>query len=429
MAMANDDVGTAPGFRFKPSDDELINFYLKPKILKQHLSYKIMDEVDLYASDSTPWLLFDIQNPDSWDDDNSLYVFTCLSKVSGDPNFVATKSRINNHKKAGCGTWVQKTSPVPIKDCAGNVIGGRRMLVFNVSEIGDGFDDTKAVYFKMHEYSMWGINEGLCCDGRDVVLCKISFDVSKKSPFKLITEKSSDHVSKIVEKTKKNKKKIQRKKNVGESKALNTSEVVEESKGLDSECIDGSVGYAAALNATVPYVIDLDVLDDKGLNSECIDGSVGYAAALNATVPYEIDLDVLDDKGLNSECIDGSVGYAAALNATVPYEIDLDVLDDKGLNSECIDGSVGYAAALNATVPYEIDLDVLDEFRGGVYSDGPGGEGMCFDGLDGEDMFFDMDEMMQYLNSPEEDETTICGLGKRKSIEGNNSCQAKRICL
>ncbi|KAK1358721.1 hypothetical protein POM88_043195 [Heracleum sosnowskyi] len=397
--MAND-VGTAPGFRFKPSDDELINFYLKPKILKQHLSYKIMDEVDLYASDSTPWLLFDIQNPDSWDDENSLYVFTCLSKVSGDPNFVATKSRINNHKKAGCGTWVQKTSPVPIKDCAGNVIGGRRMLVFNVSEIGDGFDDTKAVYFKMHEYSMWGINEGLGCDGRDVVLCKISFDVSKKSPFKLITEKSSDdHVSKsgkIVEKTKKSKKKIQRKKNVGESKALNTSEVVEESKGLDSECIDGSVGYAAALNATVPY---------------------------------EIDLDVLDDKGLNSECIDGSVGYAAALNATVPYEIDLDVLDDKGLNSECIDGSVGYAAALNATVPYEIDLDVLDEFRGGVYSDGPGGEGMCFDGLDGEDMFFDMDEMMQYLNSPEEDETTICGLGKRKSIEGNNLCQAKKVCL
>ncbi|KAK1358763.1 hypothetical protein POM88_043237 [Heracleum sosnowskyi] len=337
MAMAND-VGKPPGFRFKPSDDELITFYLKPKILKQHLSYNIMDEVDLYASDSTPWLLFDIENTDSWDDEKSLYVFTSLSKVSCDPNFVATKSRINNNKKAGCGTWVQKTSPVPIKDCAGNVIGGRRMLVFNVSEIGDGFDDTKAVYFKMHEYSLWGVNEGLTCDGRDVVLCKISFDVSKKSPFKLITEKSSDdHVSKsgkIAEKTKKSKKKIQSKKNVGESKALNTSEVVEESKGL---------------------------------------------------------------------------------------------------NSESIDGRVGYAAALNATVPYEIDLDVLDEFCGEVNFDGMGGEGMCFDDLNGEEMCFDMDEIMQYLNSPEEelldDDTTICSLGKRKSIEGNNLCQAKKVCL
>ncbi|KAK1358729.1 hypothetical protein POM88_043203 [Heracleum sosnowskyi] len=140
--MAND-VGTPPGFRFKPSDDELISFYLKPKITMQHLSYNIMDEVYLYVSDSTPWLLFDIENPDFWDDENSLYVFTCLSQVSSDPNFVATKSRFNTNKKAGCGTWVQKTSRVPIKDCVGNVIGGRRMLVFQVNKIGDGFDDSK----------------------------------------------------------------------------------------------------------------------------------------------------------------------------------------------------------------------------------------------------------------------------------------------
>lgn len=40
------------------------------------------------------------------------------------------------------------------------------MLVFQVNEIGDGFDDSKTVYFKMHEYSLWGVNDGLsshCC--------------------------------------------------------------------------------------------------------------------------------------------------------------------------------------------------------------------------------------------------------------------------
>ncbi|KAK1357126.1 hypothetical protein POM88_050382 [Heracleum sosnowskyi] len=188
----------------------------------------------MYTPDSTPWLLFKIENLDSWDDENSLYVFTSLSKVSTDHNFTAMKSRFNTNKNACCGTWVQKTSRVPIKDRDGNVVEGRRMLIFQVNGIGDVFDDSK-----------------------------ITFDVSKRSLFKLPTKKTTDRVSKNgnkAKKTKQNKKKKQSMKNLEESSSsisksadgMNTSKVLEKIWGLNSESLDGGVG-CVDWNATAPY--------------------------------------------------------------------------------------------------------------------------------------------------------------------------------
>lgn len=42
-----------PGFRFHPTDEELVGFYLKKKIQHQVLSNEIIKQVDIYKYD--PW--------------------------------------------------------------------------------------------------------------------------------------------------------------------------------------------------------------------------------------------------------------------------------------------------------------------------------------------------------------------------------------
>ncbi|KAK1366719.1 hypothetical protein POM88_042280 [Heracleum sosnowskyi] len=119
----------APGYRFYPKDEELISWYLKPKVLGETLPVcNFIETVDLYTPKSTPWQLFDV---DSWMDTNNksgrfIYVFTRLSKLrTSDSNKVT--SRDNTSKKAGCGTWGGKTNR-KIMDREGNVIGERRLL-------------------------------------------------------------------------------------------------------------------------------------------------------------------------------------------------------------------------------------------------------------------------------------------------------------
>ncbi|XP_065847770.1 NAC domain-containing protein 86 [Euphorbia lathyris] len=48
-------VGLPPGFRFHPTDEELVNYYLKRKINGQHIELDIIPEVDLYKCE--PWEL------------------------------------------------------------------------------------------------------------------------------------------------------------------------------------------------------------------------------------------------------------------------------------------------------------------------------------------------------------------------------------
>ncbi|KAL6973656.1 NAC domain-containing protein 54 [Sarracenia purpurea var. burkii] len=48
-------VGLPPGFRFHPTDEELVNYYLKRKIHGQDIELDIIPEVDLYKCE--PWEL------------------------------------------------------------------------------------------------------------------------------------------------------------------------------------------------------------------------------------------------------------------------------------------------------------------------------------------------------------------------------------
>lgn len=48
-------VGLPPGFRFHPTDEELVNYYLKRKIHGHKIELDIIPEIELYKSE--PWEL------------------------------------------------------------------------------------------------------------------------------------------------------------------------------------------------------------------------------------------------------------------------------------------------------------------------------------------------------------------------------------
>lgn len=54
LAQEEEDEETMlPGFRFHPTDEELVTFYLQRKIDRKRLSMEIIKEVDIYKFD--PW--------------------------------------------------------------------------------------------------------------------------------------------------------------------------------------------------------------------------------------------------------------------------------------------------------------------------------------------------------------------------------------
>lgn len=191
----------ASGYRFNPFDQELITDYLKPKIMGEQLPCNIIKFRQVYGPSSNPWHVFDPNDQHSWlvspdikPTEKFMFVFAKLSKLS------SSCTSKNTSKKAGCGTWVGKTKRDQIRDGEGNVIGEKRYLVFEIKEIdsavtGVGFDLSKVGYYKMHEYSLSGINEGL--DSADsIVICKITYDSSKNPPINLKSgTKIADHVS------------------------------------------------------------------------------------------------------------------------------------------------------------------------------------------------------------------------------------------
>lgn len=51
--MEQEDDVVLPGFRFHPTDEELVGFYLRRKVEKKTLSIDIIKEMDIYKHD--PW--------------------------------------------------------------------------------------------------------------------------------------------------------------------------------------------------------------------------------------------------------------------------------------------------------------------------------------------------------------------------------------
>ncbi|XP_021288334.1 NAC domain-containing protein 67-like [Herrania umbratica] len=104
-----------PGFRFAPTDDQLILHYLSNKVKGELLPSEAVTDCEIYGhQDKEPWKIFSMTSP------RKFYVFTKLKNKGKGKRIERT---------AGRGTWKgQRTDPV--KDSDGNHIGFKKLFVF-----------------------------------------------------------------------------------------------------------------------------------------------------------------------------------------------------------------------------------------------------------------------------------------------------------
>ncbi|KAK1382892.1 hypothetical protein POM88_020627 [Heracleum sosnowskyi] len=203
--MSMDSLGP-PGFRFYPIDNELLNFYLKPKLLGKDLPCDIIAEKKIYGQNSNPWNVFNDMSTD-WmirDKLKIVYVFTPLTKIAAESTSRGgggQGKKENYMKTAGCGNWHGETSRKSIME-NGRVIGFTRLLVYQINDVDfcsrNGIDSNRIGHWLMHEYVL--------CGYEDYALCRITVDMSKMTNVKKLCSNGASRICRCVKSKANNKK-------------------------------------------------------------------------------------------------------------------------------------------------------------------------------------------------------------------------------
>ncbi|WVZ91458.1 hypothetical protein U9M48_037626 [Paspalum notatum var. saurae] len=133
-----------PGFRFHPTDQELVGFYLKRKVEKKGFSIDIIKEIDVYKHD--PWdLPNEARHAVQGAGDKDWYFFCLRGRKY--------RNSIRPNRVTGSGFWKATGIDKPIHDGATageGVVGLKKSLVYYRGSAGRG---TKTDWM-MHEFRL-----------------------------------------------------------------------------------------------------------------------------------------------------------------------------------------------------------------------------------------------------------------------------------
>ncbi|GLU17992.1 hypothetical protein SLE2022_343160 [Rubroshorea leprosula] len=139
----DDDQVPLPGFRFHPTDEELLGFYLKRKVERKPLQIELIKQIDIYKHD--PW---DLPKP-STVGDNESYFFCKRGRKY--------RNSIRPNRVTGSGFWKATGIDKPVYSRGGeghDCIGLKKTLVYYRGSAGKG---TKTDWM-MHEFRLPGNN-------------------------------------------------------------------------------------------------------------------------------------------------------------------------------------------------------------------------------------------------------------------------------
>ncbi|XP_010552947.1 PREDICTED: NAC domain-containing protein 78-like isoform X3 [Tarenaya hassleriana] len=136
-ASAASATALAPGFRFHPTDEELVSYYLKRKVLKRPVRFNAIGEVDIYKHE--PWELAVYSKLKTRDQE--WYFFSALDKKYGNG---ARMNRATNK-----GYWKATGKDREIRRDT-QLIGMKKTLVFHSGRAPDGLRTN----WVMHEYRL-----------------------------------------------------------------------------------------------------------------------------------------------------------------------------------------------------------------------------------------------------------------------------------
>nr|QFQ50799.1 NAC domain-containing protein 7 [Fragaria nilgerrensis] len=127
-----------PGFRFHPTDEELVDYYLRKKIASKKIDLDVIRDVDLYKIE--PWDLQELCKIGS-EDQNEWYFFSHKDKK------YPTGTRTNRATKAGFWKATGRDKAIYIRH---NLVGMRKTLVLYKGRAPNG---QKSDWI-MHEYRL-----------------------------------------------------------------------------------------------------------------------------------------------------------------------------------------------------------------------------------------------------------------------------------
>ncbi|KAK2649909.1 hypothetical protein Ddye_017398 [Dipteronia dyeriana] len=171
------------GYRFHPSDEEIVSYYLANKLRYPDFFFHVINEVDI--NEFEPWDLRDFAAIQS--DDSEWYFFT-------EPNYMdANRTKIIRKTKAGF--WKVTCKDRQVKDKRGRVIGCKRTVVFHL-----GRHPGVRTHWKIHEFHYKDANR---LYQRPFVLCRLkkkADDGDEQSPPQLAYNSGKFHNVNIVPK-------------------------------------------------------------------------------------------------------------------------------------------------------------------------------------------------------------------------------------
>ncbi|KAL6210942.1 hypothetical protein ACLB2K_016171 [Fragaria x ananassa] len=103
------------GFKFLPTDQELLGYYLLNKVLGKPFKYdsRVMIELNLYKEE--PWDLWNRFGAPRLNQGEDLYIFTELKKKSNNGSNVS--------RTTGSGTWKGDTAEAKVYDSEDKILG------------------------------------------------------------------------------------------------------------------------------------------------------------------------------------------------------------------------------------------------------------------------------------------------------------------
>ncbi|XAR56003.1 hypothetical protein NMG60_11036275 [Bertholletia excelsa] len=125
-----------PGFRFHPTDEELVGFYLKRKVQQRPLSIELIKQLDIYKYD--PWDL-----PKLATTGEKEWYFYC-------PRDRKYRNSARPNRVTGAGFWKATGTDRPIYSSEGKCIGLKKSLVFYKGRAAKGIKTD----WMMHEFRL-----------------------------------------------------------------------------------------------------------------------------------------------------------------------------------------------------------------------------------------------------------------------------------